>query len=297
MHDLLIQKQLVDSYLKHQAGVQSSAFSFVNIFAWADFFRFEFKIIGGCLCVFAHQDIGCFQYLPPLGTNVTAEVIEECFRYIKDINRGSGLSRIEYVPEEMRILFDGKLYRSEARAPEYVYDRRDIEQMQGPALASQRWLWNHFTKHHAYTFESYRAEDFQECCNLYERWAQNRFARHSEEMYQEMIRENRVVHQRILEAFKDLDVIVRVVKINGHIVGYTAGYSVGQNTFCDLFEITDLSFKGLPTAMFRCLCMDADIQRYDFINAMDDFGLPDVRRTKMNFKPRFLLPSYTVSLR
>ncbi|PIW57995.1 MAG: hypothetical protein COW13_05670 [Candidatus Omnitrophica bacterium CG12_big_fil_rev_8_21_14_0_65_50_5] len=297
MHDLLSQKQLFDSYLKHQAGVQSSAFSFVNIFAWADFFRFEFKIIGGCLCVFAHQDIGCFQYLPPLGKDVTAEVIDECFRYMKDINRGSGLSRVEHVPQEMRALFDVKLYRSEARAPEYVYDRREIENMKGLALASQRWLWNHFTKHHVYTFEPYCADDLQECRDLYERWAQNRLVRHTDETYQEMMRENRVVHRRVLEAFRDLDVIVRVVKINGQIAGYTAGYPVSQNTFCDLFEITDLSFKGLPTAMFRRLCADADVARYDFINAMDDFGLPDVQRTKMSFKPRFLLPSYTVSLR
>lgn len=297
MHDLLSQKQLFDSYLKHQAGVQSSAFSFVNIFAWADFFRFEFKTIGGCLCIFAHQDIGCFQYLPPLGANVTTDVISECFRYMKDVNHGSGLSRIEYVPEEMRALFNPKLYHSEARAAEYIYDRRAIEQMKGLALASQRWLWNHFTKHHTYSFEVYRDQDLQECCDLYERWAQNRLAHHSDEMYQEMIRENRVVHRRVLEAFQDLDVMVRVVKINGRIVGYTAGYAMGEKMFCDLLEVADLSFKGLPTVMFRRLCADADVARYDFINAMDDFGLPDVRRTKMSFKPRLLLPSYTVSER
>ena len=65
---LLEQKALVESFLT-QGPRPLSGFSFVSVFAWCDFFDFEFKMIGKSLCVFAHQEEGCFLYLPPLGGN------------------------------------------------------------------------------------------------------------------------------------------------------------------------------------------------------------------------------------
>ena len=63
---LLEQKSLVESFLARGLRPLSS-FSFVSLFAWCDFFDFEFKMINDCLCIFAHGDSGCFLYLPPLG--------------------------------------------------------------------------------------------------------------------------------------------------------------------------------------------------------------------------------------
>ena len=62
-----------------------------------------------------------------------------------------------------------------------------------------------------------------------------------------------------------------------------------------LFEIADLNIKGLPVFIFREFCKDKEIQGYSFINCMDDFGLDNIRATKLSFRPFKVLPTYAVS--
>ncbi len=45
---LLDEKPLVESFLS-QGPRPLSSFSFVNVFAWSDFFDFEFNIVNDCL--------------------------------------------------------------------------------------------------------------------------------------------------------------------------------------------------------------------------------------------------------
>ena len=55
---LLEQKALVESFLT-QGPRPLSGFSFVSVFAWSDFFDFEFKMIGKkfmCLCASRGRD-------------------------------------------------------------------------------------------------------------------------------------------------------------------------------------------------------------------------------------------------
>jgi hypothetical protein len=54
-------------------------------------------------------------------------------------------------------------------------------------------------------------------------------------------------------------------------------------TFCILYEITDLGIKGLAQFIFRRYCQE--LKDYKFINIMDDSGLENLRRTKLAYKP------------
>lgn len=292
MNDLLKFKPKFDSYLSRCKGVLPSAFSFVNIAAWSDFFRFEWVERDGCLCVFAHQDIGCFQYLPPLGP-CTPEIVDFCFAHMRAVNKGSALTRMENVDPVLLETFDPARYIVEPRAHEYCYFRRDIADMRGPGYASPRWMWNHFRKRHAYTFEPFGSGDLDECRKLYQRWAAAKSG-NVDDLYRHMLAENEIAHRRVMENAGALGVTGRVVRVNGTIAAYTFGYPVGAKMFCDVFEITDPDLKGLPTVIFREFCRDEEVAVYDFINVMDDFGMPRIGQTKMHFKPRFLWPSYTV---
>src|SRR5258708_4872874 len=93
---LLGQKSLVDTYLNLVARPLSS-FSFTSMFAWCDFFDFELKLINDCLCIFAHGDLGCFLYLPPLGNNFDSSTIEDAFLHMTQGKKASGINRIENI--------------------------------------------------------------------------------------------------------------------------------------------------------------------------------------------------------
>jgi len=126
-------KSLLGKYLNKEKNLLSS-YSFVNIFAWQNFFDFEFKLIKGNLCVFAENRIGRFLYLPPLGDAVDKKVIEECFEYMDEVNGGSGVTRIENVGQQRFNLFPEGRFKRVKKGYEYLYRREEIASLKGKKL-------------------------------------------------------------------------------------------------------------------------------------------------------------------
>src|SRR5689334_12878968 len=128
--DLLAKQKMVEGYVKQAQGVLS-AFSFVSIFTWQDFFDFEFKVVDENLCIFAQNEIGCFQYLPPLGRNISPQAIEQCFAHMKKINGKSKVTRIENVTETQLKYFPHERFDFYKKANEYFYFKKDLIELKG----------------------------------------------------------------------------------------------------------------------------------------------------------------------
>lgn len=311
---LLEQRPLLERYLKETAR-PLSAFSFVNLFAWKDFFDFEITPINGDLCVFAStmgtipasseilgkagssDRAGTFLYLPPLGKELKPQTIEECVDWLRKRNGGSGpgVGRIENVPAEQLGLFPENKFRRLFKGREYCYYRQDLVDLKGNDYKSKRSDYNHFIRNHRARYRPFSPTDKEECLALYDRWAAGRRKSQRDEMYLHMLEDNRKVQEGLWEHDQSLGLIGRVVCVNDKIVGYTCGYALNDDIFCVLFEITDLSLKGLPVYIFREFCADPDIAGFRFINAMDDFGLENIEKTKLSFRPGILWSSYVVT--
>lgn len=291
--DLLAKKDLVDHYL--QAGSHRlSAFSFINIFSWKDFFNFRFERIDENLCIFAENEMGCFLYLPPLGRTISPQAVAECFNIMEKKNKTHGMSRIENVHERQLRFFDSATYHFSLKGYEYCYYREAIARLKGNPFKSQRSLYNHCAKNYKIRYLPFESSLTEDCRILYERWAKNRLRRHQDEIYQHMIEENRQVHPSVMKFYQSLGLVGRVAVIDGQVKGYTFGYPLNRDIFCVLFEIVDLDVKGLASYIFREFCADRELQSYKFINVMDDFAMDAVKRTKLSFKPALLFPSYSV---
>jgi len=291
---LLSQKRVVEQYLGEDPN-SLSVFSFTNIFAWQDFFQFDFKVIRDSLCVFAKNPIGCFLYLPPFGKNVTPDVIDECFEIMEGINQGSGVTRIENVSAKQLAFFPQEKFAHSKKGYEYCYYKKDIVALQGNLYKSKRSSYNQFVNNYTHCYVPYEEDMIHECMDLYRDWAGKRKALCSDDIYGHMLEENARVHELVLRHHQQLDLIGRVVKVNDRIKAYSFGFPVNEDVFCVLFEVADLDIKGLPVYIFREFCRDAALQKYKFINVMDDFGLDNIRHTKMSFHPRALLPMYVVT--
>ncbi|MDP2653639.1 MAG: hypothetical protein Q8Q08_06370 [Candidatus Omnitrophota bacterium] len=292
--DLLKQKPLFDRYAA-ACACPLSAFSFVSVFTWADFFRFEFRAIEDNLCVFASDDIGTFLYLPPLGREFSPKAADAAFEFMHQANRGRGVSRIDNVPESWRRHFPEDRFRHQSKGHEYIYVREDIALLSGNAYKSQRALCNYFVKHYDFEFRFFAAGDTAACLDLYDRWSADRREKNTDAVYRQMLDDNRRVHERIMRFASALGLTGRVISVDGTVRAYTFGYALTPEIFCILCEVADLQFKGIAVTIFRALCDDGDIRRFRFVNAMDDFAMANVARTKMSFKPAILWPSYTVT--
>ncbi len=286
-------KDLVDKYLRLNRYALC-AYSFVSVFLWKDFFQFHFEIIDGQLCIFAENDSGIFLYLPPLGREFNPETVRDCFALMGRRNSGQGVTRIENVDWRQISFFSGDSL-CYLKGYEFLYYKKDIIQLKGKSYKSKRSDYNHFIKTHKYLFAPFCETMKDECLNLYDQWQEDRARKHPDDIYRHMLSENRQVHALGMQNARLLDLVGRVVIVDGEIKAYTFGYWVQDAVFCVLFEVADCTCKGLPVFVFHELCADEELGRARFINTMDDFAMPQLERTKESFRPIMKLPSYTVS--
>jgi len=212
------------------------------------------------------------------------------------------IARVENISENQLPLFQGLGYNAYLKAHEYLYRRKDLEDLAGHAYKSKRHDIHVFNKRCPQAvFRAYMPADLGRCSDLYRQWAAERKA-HCEDVaepdvYRAMLEDNARVHALLMEHAQELGLTGRVVEIDGRIAGYTFGYALDDKTFCVLLEVTDLSKTGMAAYIFNCLCADEAVRGFEFINTMDDFGIPNVARTKKSYHPCQLLPVYTVKKR
>ncbi|MFT7537995.1 MAG: Fe-S-cluster containining protein [Lysobacterales bacterium] len=294
---LYSQRALMEIALRKSTSEQS-VYAFNNVFNWHKHFTFTFKSIDNFLCIFAHDGAGCFLYLAPIGVGFfPISVVHKCFNYMDEHNQNKSMSRMENVDEECLYIFNTHDYNVVEKEQEYIYERVDIANLSGNDYKSKRSDYNNFTKNNVYSYEVYDNAMKDECLDLYDSWATQRRQTHTDDIYVHMINEGRDVHKLILQQFKYLGIIGRVVKVDGVVRGYTFGYYLKQDTFCVLFETVDLNIKGLPTFIFSQFCQDKEVTPYTYINVMGDFGMPNIARVKASYRPVKQITSYVVSRR
>ncbi|MEI6831990.1 MAG: phosphatidylglycerol lysyltransferase domain-containing protein [Candidatus Omnitrophota bacterium] len=285
-------KKLFNKYLTLSVH-ELAAFSFANIYIWKSLFDIHWVIIDHALCVFFRDKIGCFMYLPPMAGERRPEVIKKAFTIMDGINKNKDISRIENIEERDLDYYRALGYIVRQKYPDYLCSRGDLAKLSGNKFKSQRASYNYFIKHQNFKARELRVTDKTDCLNLFSLWLNERKGKSSDEIYCGMLDDNRKVISEALANYKQLGFAGIVVIINRQIKGFTFGYKLSQDTFCVLYEITDLAIKGLAQFIFRKLCEELKI--YKYINIMDDSGLENLRKVKLSYKPTALIPAYIAS--
>jgi hypothetical protein len=291
--ELLRQKKQFDEFAGRTAR-RLSVYHFSAVFLWKDFFEFSFEVIDDHLCVWARQSFGTFLYLPPLGAGLEQNTVEKCFERLRSLNTRKGVGRIENLTEDGLSVFDGR-YRSAKKSQEYYYLREDIAGLKGNAFKSKRSSFNQFDKNHRHEFVRFDRQWTGDCLELFDAWARDRAQRSQDDVFKLMLEENRKVHHLMFEFSDELGLEGRVVFVDGRPQAYSFGYSLNPDVFCVLVEVVNLDLKGLSVYIFSRFCADDALKSFQFINAMDDFAMENVAKTKASFRPKFLVPSYTVT--
>ncbi len=104
-------------------------------------------------------------------------------------------------------------------------------------------------------------------------------------------------HEVVWSQASSLPVVGRVVRTHGRVCAYTFGYWLTSATFCVLLEVTDRTLPGLAQYLFRETCRIAVAEGAEYINAMDDAGLPGLRASKQAYHPAMLIPNFVASPR
>lgn len=270
-----------------------SVYAFENIYIWKGLFDIYWTVIEGSLCVFFKDKIGCFLYLAPLSQNKKPEVIKKAFQVMNRLNKNKEISRIENVEGGGLSFYEDLGYACQNKSYDYLCRRQDLVQLKGDKFKSKRACFNYFIKHYAFRYLPFSLKYRDGCVKLYNRWMRERKAKNPDHIYQGMLRDSRVCLKNTLDNYADLNFIGRVVKINQEIKAFTLGFRLNPDTFCILYEIADLSIKGLSQFIFRRF--SKELEGYKYINIMDDSGLDGLKKVKLSYHPVKLIPAYIVT--
>jgi hypothetical protein len=298
---------LMDTPLAH--------FSLAPHLIWQDLFRYSWTEIAGQICLFAEYSDGIYMPLPPLPESAGARfevqgsgpdhlvprtphlatVLAGCFALMRERNRGSAVSRMENVPEELAPALRTLGYRVTPKDPDYLYGLKELVALAGDRYKSQRAACNRFEREHTFRIEPYRDGDREACLDLFRLWAKQKQGAGLDAVGRYLLADAEGAHRLALAHHRELGLVGHVVWMEERIRAYTVGYARTAEVFCCLLEVADRSVPGLAQFLFRTLCREALAQGATSINTMDDSGLPGLARSKRAYRPIRLIPSYVAS--
>jgi uncharacterized protein len=282
-------KNLFCDFLNRKSH-ELSVYVFENVYIWKGLFDIKWAIIEDGLCIFFQDKIGVFLYLPPLGKNPGAA--GKAFRIMDKFNKNKEISRIENVEEKDLDFYKGLDYNCSIKANEYLCESSDLAGLRGNRFKSKRASLNYFTKHNQCEYLPFNLQYRNHCLKLYDYWMSERRQKSSEYLYRCLLSDSKSCLKILLKDYKRLDLTGRVVRINNEIKAFTFGYKLNQDTFCILYEVADLSFKGIAQFIFKKFC--EELSGYKYINVMDDSGLENLKKVKLSYRPIREVPAYIV---
>ena len=283
-------KPRIEGYLL-KSKTSLSAGHFVDIFIWKDLFQIFWVIIEEKLCIFYQDTIGMFMMLPPLG-KFKPTVVKKCFEIMDGYNQNSAVSRIENVAREDIAHYSRLGFSPRLKDTEYLCLRKDLIELAGNSFKSKRSSCNYFVKNYRFDFLEYKDSYYQNCLKLYQSWSRQRKDKHEDVIYQQMLEDSFLSFKTALRYYKKLGLSGYVVKIGGKIKACTFGYPLNKDTFCVLFEICDLNFKGIAQYIFREFCKK--LSGYKYINIMGASDLENLKKVKLSYRPKKEIGVYNI---
>lgn len=284
-------KRIFNKYLNlKEHGL--SVYNFANIYIWRKFFEINWVVIKGSLCIFFKDRIGVFLYLSPLGKTNNPEAVIEAFNILDKMNSNPEFAHLENAEEGEVGFYRNLGLECSLKSYDYLCKRDDLAQLKGNKFKSKRASCNSFARNYDFRFEKLSLDDRIGCLKLYKLWAKQRKGQNPDPVYQGMLQDSRVSLKDAFGSYSSLGFQGSVVKVGKEIKGFTFGFPLNPHTFCILFEIADLSIKGLAQFIFREF--SRELRDYKYINVMDDSGLENLKKVKLSYHPVKLIPAYIV---
>jgi len=268
-----------------------AAYSPVYHLMWNGLLAYWWIELEGAFCLFAQSPDGWFMPLPPIGAGSIDEPLCEAMGLLRHWNGDLPVSRVENVTSQLVPEFERLGYRLAPKEPDYLYRATDLAALAGGRYRSQRALCNRFEREQPFAVSTYQVGDRQDCRALLANWSLQKQAEGLESFGAMLLADAAPAHEVIWSQASALRLTGRLVKIHGRLCAYTFGYWLTSTTFCVLLEVTDRTVPGLAQYLFRETCKLALAEGAEYINTMDDAGLPGLRASKEAYHPVMLIPN------
>lgn len=305
-------KESMNEYLK-LINVDVSDYTFAGNYIWLSTATGFYTIVNDTFCLFILNSGELSMLLPPIGKKEnTYEAMLRCFEIMNSHNSNRNYSKIEYVHEELLegfvdYLEEGTLvyemlkdFIIEKKLVDYIYKTEDLIDLKGDSYKSKRNEINRFRK----VYPNYRLEILdkekhsKEVLALFNKWVKDRttyMPKEEVEIFLDGIYFERFAIKRLINDYDKLDIIGLVIYIDDEIKGFTVGERINENTASVIIEKTDFEILGCAQFIFREFTkILKDKYNIEYINVGDDMGFENLKKVKMSYRPKKLVPKYTI---
>mgnify|MGYP002413663059 FL=1 len=288
----------LESALAESPGAQETPLAAASLafhYIWRHRLTYSWADLHGHLCLFADSPDGIFLVLPPLGKGPVVDSVAAAFRFMRERNGQSPVTRMDNVSEASVAELRAAGFVVTAKEPDYLYAAADVAELAGDAYRSPRAACNRFLREQGGVFEPYDPRDRLACLSLFQQWREQKQQAGTDDWAQALLEDASGAHEAALSGYEELGLTGAVVRVEGRIRAYSMGMWLNESVFCVLLEVADRDMVGAGPFIFREFCRQARDKGAWWINTMDDSGLPSLARAKHWYRPARLLPNYTVT--
>ncbi|MBP7769534.1 MAG: DUF2156 domain-containing protein [Aliarcobacter sp.] len=305
-------KSTMDEYLK-LINVDVSDYTFAGNYIWLSTATGFYSIVNETFCLFILNSGELTMLLPPIGKkNNTYDAMLQCFEIMNAHNSNRNYSKIEYVHEELLegfvdYLEEGTLvyemlkdFIIEKKLVDYIYKVDDLIDLKGDSYKSKRNEINRFRN----VYPNHRIEILDKekhssaVMQLFNKWVRDRttyMPKEEVEVFMDGIYFERFAIKRLINDYDNLDIIGLVIYIDDEIKGFTVGERINEHTASVIIEKTDFEVLGCAQFIFREFTkILKDKYAIEYINVGDDMGFENLKKVKMSYRPKKLVPKYTI---
>lgn len=208
---------------------------------------------------------------------------------IVELSKETGIKlQIRGLQKEQTELLDKDKYliSTDRDDSDYIYKSDDLKYLSGKAFHSKRNFVTRFEKENPeFCFCEYTDNEFDAFIKLYDNWQKESPHSTSETEKCAII--------RALKNFKELDLRIGLLKVDGKIRGYSISSFNPDGTAHTGFEKADTRYTGIYQALNKYSAnkfFDDGI----LVNRQDDMGIEGLRKAKLSYSPVMLIDKYKV---
>lgn len=274
---------------------RSADFNFGNIYMWDNRFRQSVAPCGDRLITLLSRK-GLPYFAFPVGTGDIKPAFEQMMSYCAENNiafRLCGIcdEHLELINNAYPNLFE---ITEDRDYSDYLYDINKLAAYPGKHLHSKRNFCNRFEAEHDWSFVPLDKSLIPDCIEMLKEWKKQSSERLSSDYEYE---ENAIF--RGFEHFDELGLEGGALYAEGKIIGFTIGEKISIDTFCVHFEKAFTDIDGAYPMVCREMAklIMSKHPEICYVNREDDMGNPALRKSKLSYKPEFILTKYTASLK
>lgn len=265
---------------------RSADFCFGNFFMWDKRFEQFTAVIGGRLVTRLTRN-GETWFAFPVGEGELSPAMNYMKSYCSE--RGIPLKICGICDEHLHCFGDDFELLPDRYFSDYIYSVEALSSYAGKHLHGKKNFCNRFEKEHEWSFEPITMQNIPLCRDMLERW-------HIEEdvhLDGSIVYENDAL-RLAFENFGALGLEGGILIADGAVAGFTIGERLNEDTFCVHFEKAFSRIPGAYPMVCREMAKMIKSKHPDicYVNREDDMGSETLRKSKLSYKPEFILEKH-----